>query len=264
MAVQTKRNRVEKDDESTITVSDWFTCVCVGEEGEREREERNATTQDSQKWTMRAEGRLVTQSVECILCYYKNIHYFLKGHSCKCVHVRLHSPAKLFFGMCVRLVVLNGVRMAVVRRVCLLILPVAYHIVLTLHLRPNLLYLFDFVFSYFCFGWIGEMMFFFPFCMNRYSCCWVANAQQQLTQQAKKYDYIDYLLAMSYVENMRAQMTSCVDDDDNNGGLSPYRICRLNIFSIPFGFLFPKKKFLLFSRRLRITLAREFRLGEKR
>lgn len=239
--------------------------MCLCRRRRREGEERNATTRDSQKWTMRAEGRLVTQSVECILCYYKNIHYFLKGHSCKCVHVRLHSPAKLFFGMCIRLVVCWMVYECR-RSSCLSShSPVAYHIVLTLHLRPNLLYLFDFVFSYFCFGWIGEMMFFFPFCMNRYSCCWVANAQQQqLTQQAKKYDYIDYLLAMSYVENMRAQMTSCVDDDDNNGGLSPYRICRLNIFSIPFGFLFPKKKFLLFSRRLRITLAREFRLGEQR
>lgn len=35
--------------------------------------------------------------------------------------------------------------------------PVAYHIVLTLHLRPNLLYLFDFVFSYFYFSAESEM-----------------------------------------------------------------------------------------------------------
>lgn len=65
----------------------------------------------------------------------------------------------------------------------------AYHIVLTLHLRPNLLYLFDFVFSCIfisalCIWDVVRVLFYFKR-NRRYSSCRVSHKH--------KCDYIDYL-----------------------------------------------------------------------
>lgn len=99
MAVQTKRNRVEKDDESTISVSDWFTCVCVGEEREREKKKRYNSRQSEMN---DASGRLSRSSVSRMhFMLLQKYSLFQKGHSCLCVCVSSPPfPGQLFIGMC--------------------------------------------------------------------------------------------------------------------------------------------------------------------